>query len=126
MSIDSQRPYVFLCNSHSLTEGHYCEFRIPTSDLPAEWADSGPVDLIVTRHQGKPKAWFNVCPHQGRPLNIAPNRFLTDEHNQLVCSVHGAVFEPNQGQCVSGPCLNAHLKAVNVLEADGKVSVQIA
>ncbi len=119
-------PYLFLCDSHTLTEGHYHEFRIPLSDLPADWADLRPVDLIVTRHQGKPKAWFNVCPHQGRPLNIAPNRFLTDENNQLVCCVHGAVFEPNQGQCVSGPCLNAHLKAVKIREDNGQVSVQLS
>lgn len=119
-------PYLFLCDSHTLTEGHYHECRIPVSDLPADWADLMPVDLIVTRHQGEPKAWFNVCPHQGRPLNIAPNRFLTDENNQLVCCVHGAVFEPNQGRCVSGPCLNAHLKAINIREDNGQVSVQLS
>ncbi|HEY7905989.1 MAG TPA: Rieske 2Fe-2S domain-containing protein [Wenzhouxiangella sp.] len=130
MNIDSQVPSLFLCDSHTLTEGHYHEFRFPLSELPAELLAQlsavGPVDLIVTRHQGKPKAWFNVCPHLGRPLNVAPNRFLVDEHNQLICCVHGAVFEPNQGKCVSGPCLNAHLKAVAIEETEGKVSVRLS
>lgn len=126
MNIDSQVPSLFLCDSHTLTEGHYHEFRFPLNELPAELLAMGPVDLIVTRHQGQLKAWFNVCPHQGRPLNVAPNRFLVDEHNQLICCVHGAVFEPNQGKCVSGPCLNAHLKAVVIEETEGQVSVQLS
>ncbi len=126
MSIDSQVPFLFLCDSHTLAEGHYREFRIPLSDLPPTLTDLGPVDLIVTRHLGKPKAWFNVCPHQGRPLNLAPDRFLVDEKNQLVCCVHGAVFEPNQGKCVAGPCLNAHLKAVDIQETEGQVAVQLS
>lgn len=126
MNIDSRVSSLFLCDSHTLTEGHYHEFRLPLSELPAELLAMGPVDLIVTRHQGQPKAWFNVCPHLGRPLNVAPNRFLVDEHNQLVCCVHGAVFEPNRGKCVSGPCLNAHLKAVAIEETEGQVSVRVS
>lgn len=126
MNIDSRVSSLFLCDSHTLTEGHYHEFRLPLSELPAELLGMGPVDLIVTRHQGQPKAWFNVCPHLGRPLNVAPNRFLVDEHNQLVCCVHGAVFEPNRGKCVSGPCLNAHLKAVAIEETEGQVSVRVS
>lgn len=121
MAIDSQIPNLFLCLSDEVAEGQYREFRVKPSSTSTS---DGPVDLIVTRHQGLPRAWFNVCPHQGRSLNISPDRFLTDEHNQLVCCVHGAVFEPDQGRCVSGPCLNAHLKAVAITEMDGKIELK--
>lgn len=122
MTVDSQMPNLFLCNSDDVMEGQYREFRVKPDQAST---DHGPIDLIVTRHQGSPRAWFNVCPHQGRSLNISPDRFLTDEHNQLVCCVHGAVFEPNQGRCVAGPCLNAHLKAVEVQESEGQIEVLV-
>lgn len=107
---------VFLCPSDQLTEGRYREFRVePNGD---------PVWLIATRVGGSPRAWLNVCPHQGRPLNFAPDRFLTDPEQRLVCAHHGAVFEPDAGVCVSGPCQRASLTAVPVRETQGRVSVE--
>lgn len=100
---------VFLCKSEELTEGSYREFVV-------EQADS-PLYLVATRHNGNPRAWFNICPHQGRNLNWAPDRFLKDADGNLVCAHHGAVFEPDAGRCVSGPCRNANLKAVALTES---------
>lgn len=107
---------MFLCESDELVEGRYREFRI---DQGGE-----PVWLIATRAEGSPRAWLNVCPHQGRPLNFAPDRFLTDPEQRLVCAHHGAVFEPGAGVCVSGPCQRASLTAVPLREEQGQVSVE--
>src|SRR5699024_11858627 len=71
---------VFLCSAEDLAEGQYRELQVNH--------DSEPVWLIATRHNGQPRVWFNVCPHQGRQLNFAPNRFLTDKENRLVCVHH--------------------------------------
>ena len=108
--------FEFLCASESVREGEFSEHSVLTPD--------NTMHLIVTRHQGWPRAWLNVCPHQGRPLNWAPGRFLSDEHGHLVCAAHGAVFEPDAGRCVSGPCRNAGLKALEVTESDSEILVK--
>lgn len=106
-------PDRFLIASADLDEGAYREVEIEFD----EW----PIWLVLTRHQGTPRAWLNVCPHAGRALNWAPDRFLTDDAGRLVCSAHGAVFEPADGACVTGPCRGASLTAVPVAERDGEV-----
>jgi len=103
----------FLLASADLAEGAYREVELDAGDRPV-W-------LVVTRHQGTPRAWLNVCPHAGRALNWAPDRFLTDEHGRLVCSAHGAAFEPSDGRCVSGPCPGAYLTAVEIAEAGDEI-----
>lgn len=104
---------VFLCRAEELAEGQYREFQIER--------DADPVWLVATRHQGTPRAWLNVCPHQGRPLNFAPDRFLADEDRRLVCAHHGAVFDPADGRCIAGPCRNAELRHVSVDESEGAI-----
>ncbi|AKS40758.1 Rieske (2Fe-2S) protein [Wenzhouxiangella marina] len=106
----------FLCDSNQLVEGQYVELQI---DM-----DRGPMFMVGTRHRGEPRVWMNSCPHQGRPLNWAPNQFLKDDQGQLVCAAHGAVFEPDAGLCVSGPCRNASLTPVEVRELDGRIQLE--
>lgn len=103
----------FLFKSSELPEGAFREACIERDDEP-RW-------LVVTRHQGTPRAWLNVCPHAGRALNWAPDKFLTDDHGRLVCAAHGAVFEPADGACVSGPCQGAALRAVGIDEDEGEI-----
>lgn len=105
----------FLCCADELIEGQFSERRFQSE---------GEIRyLVVTRHRGVAKAWLNVCPHQGRPLNWAPDRFLSDDQGHLVCAAHGAVFECDQGRCISGPCKNANLRAVAIEESDGQVRI---
>jgi len=101
-----------------VTEGGFREAVLDDLD-PPRW-------LIVTRQRGRVKAWLNVCPHAGRALNHAPDRFLTDPDGNLVCAAHGAVFEPGAGQCIAGPCAGASLRAVDVEERDGAVRLLTA
>ncbi|MFU8831510.1 MAG: Rieske (2Fe-2S) protein [Wenzhouxiangella sp.] len=103
----------FLCRSDELPEGAFSELQAVVGGQQSH--------LVATRQQGSVRAWLNICPHQGRPLNWAPNRFLVDSQGQLVCAAHGAVFEPDQGICVSGPCLKAGLTPVNVVERNDNV-----
>lgn len=99
--------------SDALTEGEFREACIEVQGITS-W-------LVLTRQQGRPLAWRNVCPHAGRALNWAPDRFLTDPEGRLVCSAHGAVFEPDSGQCIQGPCRGASLTDVSVEEDNGNI-----
>lgn len=66
-------------------------------------------------------AYHNVCPHQGRNLNFAPDRFLFDPQGQLVCPHHGALFDVRSGICLQGPCQGAALRKVTVHIENGNV-----
>ena len=100
----------------------------PVSDLeegvPREIYKALPdeeIHLIVGRLGDKVFAYDNVCPHQGRPLNWAPDRFLVHAGEQIVCAAHGATFRLDDGSAVSGPCQGVGLKKVEIELRDGSV-----
>lgn len=66
-------------------------------------------------------AYLNVCPHQGRALNLGPNRFAFDGEGRLLCPHHGACFDLATGGCVSGPAGNGALTPVPVRVEGGRV-----
>ena len=70
---------------------------------------NGPVDIFVVRHGGVVTGYVNSCPHVGTPLNISEDRFFTRDGRFLLCRTHGARFRPDDGLCVSGPCVGARL-----------------
>lgn len=77
--------------------------------------------LILYRDGDEVRAWINVCPHAGRRLDWAPGQFLKSKDGLLVCAVHGASFELQQGECLAGPCRGESLRAVVVEVRDGGV-----
>jgi nitrite reductase/ring-hydroxylating ferredoxin subunit len=57
---------------------------------------------IIIREDGVEIArWLNSCPHVGIGLDYGDGQCLFDGH--LVCSLHGAVFDPRTGECLAGP-----------------------
>lgn len=77
------------------------------------WVDGVPVPLIVYRNGQAVRAWHNACPHAGRRLEYAPEKFLRDP-THLICAVHGATFRLQDGQCIAGPCRGDRLGSVPV------------
>jgi nitrite reductase/ring-hydroxylating ferredoxin subunit len=77
--------------------------------------------LVLYRDGTQVRAWLNVCPHAGRRLDWAPGQFLKSAQGHLVCAAHGASFELEQGDCVSGPCRGDRLRAVGVRVAEGEI-----
>ena len=47
-----------------------------------------------------------------RTRPAAATRFLTSDGALILCSSHGALFEPEQGLCIAGPCRGARLRAL--------------
>ena len=74
---------------------------------------------FIVNHDGRHFAYINRCPHAGTPLDLWPNEFLTADRRHLICATHGAVFEPDTGRCVEGPCPGAHLETL-LVEGDGE------
>jgi nitrite reductase/ring-hydroxylating ferredoxin subunit len=59
---------------------------------------------FLVNHDGEFRAWVNRCPHVGTPLDLWPNEFYSEDGSVLVCSTHGALYEPTTGYCTAGPC----------------------
>ena len=76
---------------------------------------------FVIRAYGKASAFVNQCPHAGTELDWNPGEFFDFAGVYLVCSTHGAIFEPNSGLCVAGPCRGASLEPLAVSEQGGQV-----
>ncbi|WP_068832955.1 Rieske (2Fe-2S) protein [Xanthomonas graminis] len=94
----------------------------PGSLVEAEATLGGAVEsLLLYRDGDGVRAWLNVCPHAGRRLDWAPGQFLKSREGHLVCAAHGATFELQQGNCVSGPCRGQSLLAVPVAVREGQV-----
>ena len=66
-------------------------------------------------------AYINQCPHAGGPLDFE-GQIIESSGRFLMCARHGAIFEPDTGRCVGGPCKGASLVPVAVHERpDGSI-----
>lgn len=98
--------------------------------FPLDAATNG----FAIRFRGKVRAYVNRCPHAGTELDWEPGEFFggmpqTGSESEgsglyLVCSTHGALFEPLTGVCVAGPCRGASLEPLQVREHDGRVVLE--
>lgn len=59
------------------------------------------------------------------PLNWSDEQFFDFEHKFIQCSLHGALFEPLDGLCVWGPCLDKSLQSIPVELVDQQVIIYI-
>ncbi len=76
---------------------------------------------FVVRHGGEARAFVNQCPHAFTELDWQPGEFFDEAGRLLICSTHGALFDPASGLCVAGPCRGAFLARLEVRERDGEV-----
>jgi nitrite reductase/ring-hydroxylating ferredoxin subunit len=77
--------------------------------------------LIFVLRWGKQAIGYeNACPHEGVPLDWEREQFLDSEGLRIQCGKHGALFDFATGECVSGPCVGAHLKPVKLLVDDAR------
>ena len=78
------------------------------------------VPAFIVRYDGQVHAYINRCTHMRMELDWKLGRFFDDEGLHLVCSMHGAVYAPDTGECRGGPCAGA-LAQLEVEERDGCV-----
>jgi nitrite reductase/ring-hydroxylating ferredoxin subunit len=104
-----------ICAAEALVEGGKgVRFDLPP---PARQPSTG----FVVRYEGKVHAFINRCPHLGVELDWQPGEFFEGTGLYLVCSTHGALFEPSSGYCFAGPCRGASLEKVDVAEQGGRI-----
>lgn len=92
---------VYLCPQDSIVEGGARGF-----DPHLKGHDT----LLVVRWKGALSAWRNLCPHLDVAMQYRKDRFMSAEGRHIVCYAHGALFRPDSGVCVLGPCLGQSLQ----------------
>lgn len=99
------------------------------SDELLDGALAVPFDLVyagqtcrafAVRHEGLAQAYLNRCAHVAMEMDMAPNRFFDLSGSFLICSSHGAVYAPEDGRCLGGPCRGGLVK-IALTECDGLI-----
>ena len=94
---------------------HPAEVRLPADLAPGQAAKftldchGKRLEGFLVNHAGHFHAYLNRCAHVGTPLDMWPNEFFTEDGGHLICATHGAIYLPETGVCVEGPCRGASL-----------------
>ena len=95
--------------------------EIPEREARAFDTDDGRT-IFITQRDGVFFAYNNVCPHLQTELEFLENQFLDRDGEYIECSTHGALFNVESGECISGPCLGESLEKVEItVHSDGGI-----
>lgn len=83
--------------------------------------EHGGMSLFVVRQGDTAEVFINRCPHRGISLEWVPHQFLDSSGRLIQCATHGALFLPDTGECVSGPCAGESLTRLPSRIEDGAV-----
>ncbi len=81
--------------------------------------------LVVLHRQDEWRVFVNRCPHLGIRLEWQPHRFMDEDDLFIQCSTHGALFKPDTGLCIKGPCVNQSLEVVTHKIEDNQIWVSL-
>ncbi len=102
-----------LCNSRDLLDGGLA--------VPFDVMYAGQTcRAFAIRFRGVVHAYLNRCSHVAMEMDWQPNRFFDDSGQWLLCSTHGAAYDPANGACKGGPCRSG-LVTVPLQEREGVV-----
>ena len=102
-----------LCDLEDIPDGEAREFGEPSAE-----------GLFAVRQGETVHVYRNCCPHAGTPLNWMPDRFLTRDKSEIICSTHGARFEIATGECTDGPCPGEYLTRIPCVVSGGEVWIK--
>lgn len=76
---------------------------------------------LAVRRGERAFGFVDRCPHAGLPLAQTLDHYLTPDGSHIVCSWHGALFEPETGDCLAGPCVGRGLTSWPLGVVDGTI-----
>lgn len=80
-----------------------------------------PAPAFVVRYRGKVHGYLNRCAHVAMELDWQEGVFFDSGGHGLLCSTHGAAYDPSSGRCLGGPCNRTPLLKLKVQERHGMV-----
>ena len=113
VSPNDSDPLHVLCRSGELSNGGKA--------VPFDLVYAGQTcRAFAVRFEGQVHAYLNRCTHVAMEMDWQPDRFFDDTGRWLLCSTHGAVYQPGTGACRGGPCRGGLVK-IPLVECDGVV-----
>ena len=110
---DDEQP-LLLCASDALAErGKAVSFEV------LQW--KRPERAFALRFDGEVHAYLNRCAHVPTEMDWQEGEFLDSRQQYIICSIHGAVYDPRTGRCVTGMCGRMGLTKIAVEEREGQV-----
>lgn len=82
--------------------------------------------LVYRADTDAAQVYLNRCPHLGIPLTWYDDLLWDPQHKHLQCLTHGALFLPQNGACVSGPCRGDALWCIASTIEGGDIVVDAA
>ena len=80
------------------------------------------VRAFALRFEGQVVAYLNRCAHVPTEMDWNPGEFLDADRAFILCSIHGAAYDPRNGRCAGGPCGRGQLLALTVKDEGGRVA----
>jgi len=95
-----------ICRVDDIPRNSACGFEINSNGILE--------NIVIVNWSDEIIAYRNSCPHTGVTLEWIPNRFFNGENTFLQCNTHGALFRPDDGFCVAGPCVGKSLEKLPI------------
>jgi nitrite reductase/ring-hydroxylating ferredoxin subunit len=76
---------------------------------------------FVVRYHGVAYAYLNRCAHVPIELDWAEGEFFESSGLYIMCSTHGAIYDPQNGHCRGGPCRGGRLRQIAIREQDQQI-----
>jgi nitrite reductase/ring-hydroxylating ferredoxin subunit len=102
---------VRICASHELIDGG-AGVRCAARD------SGGDTVVFFVRFEGAVYGYLNRCAHVPMELDWVEGQFFESSGLYLMCATHGAIYAPETGHCVGGPCRGGKLRPVPVEERE--------
>ncbi|MGV3773100.1 MAG: Rieske (2Fe-2S) protein [Verrucomicrobiales bacterium] len=80
-----------------------------------------PREGFVAWFEGALVAYENRCRHIPVSLDYGDAKFFNPDGTYFQCQTHGAIYKPDTGECVRGPCVGARLRKLPVFEENGRI-----
>lgn len=106
--------WLFVCDADVLLDGGR-GVRFPL--LAFGQAATG----FVVRYDGQAVGYLNRCAHVPIELDWKEGEFFASDGQYLMCATHGAIYAPDSGKCMGGPCRGGRLHPIVVREDAGKI-----
>ena len=76
---------------------------------------------FAVRYAGEVHGYLNRCAHVAMELDWQEGVFFDAAGRDLLCSTHGAAYDPRNGDCLGGPCNRSGLVKLRIEERQGSV-----
>lgn len=83
-------------------------------DLPVDYPPTVSRTICMIRRGYHVYGYINSCPHTLAPMDWQPGQFLSMDKQRIICSMHGAQFNIDDGYCILGPCTGSRLIPVDL------------